>query len=232
MRRAHTADKQQQWSSHALSPYGLAKYITNTRHKSSNSRALLNLSHWPITDDDLSVVSSAGLGVNSLSLRHCLRISDHGLLHLRDMQRGVIGGGLKILDLAGCVGLTDRTCSILADSLPRLHSVDLSCCDRLSDRGLCSLLGGCKYLEKIILQHLQRLSNPSIDAMRTSIVMFRRLHAIGECVHVVHYPCTIFLMVGTTQRMHRLDAYIYIYTSTLFVTPQICAIAQALRMKR
>ena len=200
MRRSH-AEAERQWSSHKLSAYGLAKYIAETRRKSPNGRELLNLSYWPLIDADLSVVSNAGLGINSLLLRYCLRISDDGILHLCGMQRGVIANGLQSLDLTGCAGLTDRACHIIADCLPRLRSVNLSGCSGISDRGLCALLGGCKYLEQVHLQNLPRLSNPSIDAIRINIVMFRCLHIIGEFGFRAQTPNVIYFQVHVTDQL-------------------------------
>lgn len=162
------------WSNHALSSIGLAKYISTARATTS-SHSTINLSHWPLTDDDLTDVelASACKGIHTLMLRRCIKISDRGLsqLLMKCTQ-------LWHLDLAGCKHLTDATCNLVAENLPRLQSIDLTGCHQISDRGLCALFRGCKHLEKAVLRNLPRLSNPTVDAARTSIVMYNKLHTI------------------------------------------------------
>ena len=163
------------WSHHALSSIGLAKYIAAARATTS-SHGTVNLSHWPLTDDDLTdmeLASASKKGIHNLMLRRCIKISDRGLsqLLMKCTQ-------LRHLDLAGCKHLTDATCNFVAENLPRLQSIDLSGCYQISDRGLCALFRGCKYLEKAMLRNLPLLSNPTVDAARTSIVMYNKLHTI------------------------------------------------------
>lgn len=162
------------WSNHALSPIGLAKYIASARI-TTNSHSAVNLSHWPLIDDDLTdlKLASASKGIHTLMLRRCIKISDRGLsqLLMKCTQ-------LRHLDLAGCKHLTDATCNLVAEKIPRLQSIDLSGCHQISDRGLCALFRGCKHLEKAMLRNLPRLSNSTVDAARTSIVMYNKLHTI------------------------------------------------------
>ena len=166
------------WSQHVLSSNGLAKYIIATSSSTNAAKgSTLNLSYWPLDDADLSVVASANCCKNThtLSLRRCSKFTDQGLsqLLMKCSQQ------LRHLDLAGCQNLTDATCNVIAEYNLRLQTIDLSGCCQLSDRGLCALLRGCKHLEKIGLQNLPRVSNPTIDAIRTSVVMYNKLFAMN-----------------------------------------------------
>ena len=161
------------WSQYVLSPNGLAKYIM-----AKGSSGTLNLSYWPFDDADLSGVVATSTNccknIHTLLLRRCNKISDEGVsqLLMKCSQQ------LRHLDLAGCRNLTDSTCNVIAEHNPRLQTIDLSGCCQLSDKGLCALLRGCKHVEKIGLQNLPRLSNATIDAIRTSVVMYNRLFAV------------------------------------------------------
>lgn len=163
------------WSNHALSSIGLAKYIATVRTTRQDSSSALNLSFWPLTDDDLSNVdlASASTGIQTLLLRRCRKVSDRGLSQLL-----IKCTQLRHLDFAGCQHLTDATCNLVAENLPRLETIDLSGCHQMSDPGLCALFHGCKHLEKVMLQNLPRLSNPTVNAVRMSIVMYNKLHTI------------------------------------------------------
>ena len=174
------------WSQHVLSSNGLAKYIIATSSSTNAAKgSTLNLSYWPLDDADLSVVASTNCCKNThtLSLRRCSKFTDQGLsqLLMKCSQQ------LRHLDLAGCQNLTDATCNVIAEYNLRLQTIDLSGCCQLSDRGLCALLRGCKHLEKIELQNLPRMSNPTIDAIRTSVVMYNKLFAmnLSGCMHVM-----------------------------------------------
>ena len=166
------------WTQHVLSSNGLAKYIIAT----SSASGTLSLSYWPFDDADLSGVVATSTNccknIHTLLLRRCNKISDEGVsqLLMKCSQQ------LQHLDLAGCQNLTDATCHVIAEYNPRLLTIDLSGCCQLSDKGLCALLQGCKHLEKIGFQNLPRLSNATIDAMRTSVVMYNRLFAMDNVI--------------------------------------------------
>ena len=177
--RKRGGDTSSSWSNHALSSIGLAKYIksigTTASPTTRDSRSTLDLSYWPLTDEDLIDVQlqRATKGIHSLLIRRCIKISDRGILELLLKCKQ-----LRQVDVAGCDNLTDAACDVIAEHLPRLQTLNLGGCYQISDRGLCALFRGCKHLEKVTLQNLPRLSNPTVDAARSSIVMYKKLHSI------------------------------------------------------
>ena len=125
----------------------------------------LSLPATDVTDDDAIGALTALPALTALSLAHCDRVTDVGLARLAAgapveseevlsgaRSRGLhaslgaaLGGAvrgfaqLRSLDVSGCAAVTDDALHSLAEGCPRLTSLALTDCVRLSDRGICAI---------------------------------------------------------------------------------------------
>ena len=123
----------------------------------------LDLSDSRVFDSDLADICSVTVGLRSLRLDGCYRLTDGGLqtvarrlpqlasLHLADVTRTTdlalhhVGrhlGELRHLGLSGWTSLTDSGVALVTSALPLLHSLHLDRCTLLSDNVLKLLLQG------------------------------------------------------------------------------------------
>lgn len=90
------------------------------------------------------------LGISSMDLSYCNKITDKGILHLVQVCKN-----LKVLSLH--TPITDHTLEIISKGLPALECLNLRFCQGVTDQGIISFVQTCKHLEKL------DLSNTSIS---------------------------------------------------------------------
>lgn len=128
----------------------------------------LNLrSCWQITDQGIchlaglsKEMSTEPLGLVSLGLQDCQRLSDDALKYI---SQGLLS--IESINLSFCVSITDSGLKYLAH-MPKLNELNLRSCDNISDIGMAYLTeGGCtvtaldvSFCEKIGDQALNHLS--------------------------------------------------------------------------
>ena len=148
----------------------------------------LDLSHWPLTDGDISEISSevglhcwSGRRVRSLTLRGCQLLTDAAIPALWALQRGrPLGTGLSDLDVSECLWMRDAACIALGEGLPRLERLDISGCRGLTDRGVVAVMDGCRYLESFRLRNLSRFTDAGMDIIRRNVRVMKMLRELGE----------------------------------------------------
>ncbi len=85
-------------------------------------------------DADIALVAQRCKQVRSLNFSQCVKITDTGLQHLRDLPL------LQTLDLYGCVQISDEGLQHLS-AVKHLQTLNLGWCTQLTDAGLAHLSG-------------------------------------------------------------------------------------------
>lgn len=112
------------------------------------------------------------------------------------------GQTLKELDLANCLGLTNRSLRAIGDTCSGLHSLNISNLDKLTDLALQFLADGCRHIQTLKLCR-NKFSDEAIAAF---------LEASGEslkelCLNNVTSvgPCTAFSLAKCSKKLLVLD---------------------------
>lgn len=158
--------------------------------------------HDAATDDVLVMVLRNFSRAASLSLRHCQRITAAGFaaigvacpalrqlslygcgvhvtgVHVTDKAMASIFSKwnlLQIIDLSGCVELTDATLEAAGQSCPRLRQINLFNCRAVSDAGIAALCAGCVGLETVKLSWCVALMDVELVYIGSTL---RQLHEL------------------------------------------------------
>eukprot|EP00069_Balaena_mysticetus_P001944 bmy_15568T0 len=170
----------------------ISRYITDIKPLPPNikDRLIKIMSvQGQITDSNISEILHPE--VQTLDLRSC-DISDTALLHLcncRKLKKLILNSSkenrisitskgvlalalncrlLKIIDLGGCLGITDVSLQALGENCPFLQCVDFSA-TQVSDSGVVALVSGpcAKKLEEIHMGYCVNLTDEAVEAVLT-----------------------------------------------------------------
>lgn len=177
---------------------GLRRFIAqniNTIHsndispiKKKKMNDFLDLSFWPIKDEDLViVVDASNRYITRLSFHGCIDLTNSGIAYLSNhwgtrLQNQFLPS-LTSLDLSGCVKINDLACKSISIFL-RLESINLSDCSKITDCGIQLIMERCKYLEEIRFRNLFRLQDEGMSFIIRNLVVMKRLRIIGECYEI------------------------------------------------
>ncbi|TCD67495.1 hypothetical protein EIP91_012300, partial [Steccherinum ochraceum] len=126
---------------------------------------LLDLTNcYKLTDDAIIGITTHAPRIQTFLLSGCFELTDRALESL-----GKLGHHLDVLTLAHVDQITDRGVSVLCSACPRLRSVDVSYCSRLTDLSI---------LEFGSLLELNRLIANNIPAITDNSVLFLADHAL------------------------------------------------------
>lgn len=109
------------------------------------------LSLWDVPsigDDGLFEIARECHSLKKLDLCQCPSISDKGVVAIAQSSPD-----LTSLDLESC-NIGDASLQAIAKYCPKLQSVTIKDCPRVTDQGIASLLSACKQLAKVRLQAL------------------------------------------------------------------------------
>ncbi|KFP84653.1 F-box/LRR-repeat protein 13, partial [Apaloderma vittatum] len=126
-------------------------------------RALLylNLSYTDITNATLQVLSSFP-NLQYLSLAHCRKFTDKGLLYLGS------GKGchkLIYLDLSGCTQISVEGFRNIANGCSGIQDLVMNSMPTLTDRCIQALVEKCQQIASVVFLHSPHLSNTTFKAL-------------------------------------------------------------------
>lgn len=84
--------------------------------------------------------------VERLTLTHCTKLTDTGVMALVEGNRNILA-----LDFAGLDSITDHTLLAVADNCPRLQGLNITACRQVTDKSLCAISENCKALKRVNL---------------------------------------------------------------------------------
>ncbi|XP_009863317.1 PREDICTED: F-box/LRR-repeat protein 13 [Apaloderma vittatum] len=127
-------------------------------------RALLylNLSYTDITNATLQVLSSSFPNLQYLSLAHCRKFTDKGLLYLGS------GKGchkLIYLDLSGCTQISVEGFRNIANGCSGIQDLVMNSMPTLTDRCIQALVEKCQQIASVVFLHSPHLSNTTFKAL-------------------------------------------------------------------
>lgn len=117
------------------------------------------------------ILVSAGPFVKTLNLRGCIQVEHYKRAEVvvkacnnlinttlegcRNFQRStlhsLLTGNINLvnLNLTGLIAVTNGTCKVIAQTCPRLESLDISGCTRMDARGIRMVVQGCKKIKDL-----------------------------------------------------------------------------------
>ncbi|POS84691.1 hypothetical protein EPUL_004501 [Erysiphe pulchra] len=140
------------------------------------------------------ILVSAGPFVKTLNLRGCIQVEHYKraeavvkacnnlinttLEGCRNFQRSTLHsllmGNIKLvnLNLTGLVAVTNGTCKIIAQTCPRLESLDISGCTRMDARGIRMVVQGCKKLKDLRTREIKGIGCTELaqDIFETNVL--------------------------------------------------------------
>ena len=125
-----------------------------------------------ITDFSVKSLLQSARYLRELRLAQCLRITDNAILSL---SSDVKFETLRILDLTGCLQLTDLAVERIIDSAPRLRILVLAKCLEITDRAVHAITKLGKNLHDI---HLGRCVQITDDALKELVRCCNRIRYI------------------------------------------------------
>ncbi|KAJ4460553.1 putative leucine Rich Repeat family protein [Paratrimastix pyriformis] len=93
-----------------------------------------------------------------LALGGCDQLTDRTLVVLASHRAQT----LRVLDVAGCKGLTDCGLEAVAAGLPGLKSLDVNGCPKVTDRSMNAILEACRALETLIVLGCRSVTDASM----------------------------------------------------------------------
>ena len=96
---------------------------------------------------------------------------------------------MRSINLDCCDDITDIGLLALADSCPLFDNISLSECDRITDVGVSAIAHGCPFLTSIFLTCQKNITVVSISALALNCRCLRVL----EVVHGIYGFCDDFL---------------------------------------
>ncbi len=163
--------------------YGIEIFISK-----ENDAGILNLSHWPLQNEERILLAIKWCGSNNVwsefIFHGCRNIGDFFLIRLADSPYM----NLSRLDLSGCICITDASCKAISSYFMRLSYLDLSDCSKITDAGLCMIMDGCKYLEELRLRNLHHLQDEGMSYIIRNLALMKRLRVFGK---LKEYLCLV-----------------------------------------
>nr|XP_009941899.1 PREDICTED: LOW QUALITY PROTEIN: F-box/LRR-repeat protein 13 [Opisthocomus hoazin] len=131
---------------------------------SEGCRALLylNLSYTDITDGALRLLSSSFPNLQYLSLAHCRKFTDKGLLYLGS-GRGC--HKLIYLDLSGCIQISVDGFRNIANGCSGIQDLLINNLPTLTDRCIQALVEKCQQIKSVVFLDSPRLSDTTFKAL-------------------------------------------------------------------
>ncbi|NXP75009.1 DRC6 protein, partial [Ramphastos sulfuratus] len=131
---------------------------------SEGCRALLylNLSYTDITDRTLRLLPSSFPNLQHLSLAHCRKFTDKGLLYLGS------GKGchkLRYLDLSGCIQISVDGFRNIANGCSGIQDLLLNEMPALTDRCIQALVEKCQQITSVVFHDSPYLSDTTFKAL-------------------------------------------------------------------
>ncbi|KAM6287700.1 F-box and leucine-rich repeat protein 13 [Spheniscus humboldti] len=131
---------------------------------SEGCRALLylNLSYTDITNGTLRLLSSSFPNLQYLSLAHCRKFTDKGLLYLGS------GKGchkLIYLDLSGCIQISVDGFRNIANGCSRIQDLLINKMPTLTDRCIQALVEKCQQIMSVVFLDSPHLSDTTFKAL-------------------------------------------------------------------
>uniref|UniRef100_T1IUI0 F-box domain-containing protein n=1 Tax=Strigamia maritima TaxID=126957 RepID=T1IUI0_STRMM len=152
--------------------------LTLIEKRKSNLKKLY-LDGWYLTDISYEALEHCS-NLTDLSVSYALHMLDHGLVaikNLKFLQHLTIRNGrdltkasliktfqgpnlqnLKRLDLHSCYYFNDEAVEEMTKCCPSLKDLTLDFCFEITDKGLHSIIFGCKYLEVLSLAGLRNIT--------------------------------------------------------------------------
>ncbi len=114
-------------------------------------------SHPQITYHTLQSIAEHCTGLESLSLRKCMYITDTGLINIS-------GGctGLQLLDVSWCFHLSDDSIISISTNCTGLKSLNLDGCLEITDTSIMSISTNCTGLKSLNLRGCRLITDASI----------------------------------------------------------------------
>ncbi|XP_059639106.1 uncharacterized protein LOC132281419 [Cornus florida] len=151
---------------------------------------------WLITNTGLALLASGSLSrtLQELDIAECNRISDDGVLHLREMccleKLNLANCGLDVTDTGGVaiaaiqtlkgltfswlINISDATLVALAQNCPNLVSIELRGCESITGDGICAFANH-KSLESLVLASCYKFSGEDLQEMVRGCQTLRRI---------------------------------------------------------
>ncbi|XP_063998627.1 LOW QUALITY PROTEIN: F-box and leucine-rich repeat protein 13 [Pogoniulus pusillus] len=131
---------------------------------SEGCRALLylNLSHTDITDRTLRLLPSSFPNLQHLSLSHCRKFTEKGLLYL---SSGKGCHKLRYLDLSGCIQISVDGFRNIAKGCSGIQDLLLNKMPALTDRCIQALVEKCQQIMSIVFLDSPHLSDTTFKAL-------------------------------------------------------------------
>ncbi|KAK1419989.1 hypothetical protein QVD17_29476 [Tagetes erecta] len=180
--------------------------VTNESLKAIGESHILNLNMrgcYLITDLGLEYLANGDLKkcLQILNLSKCDRISDHGIIHLKQIV------GLTELNLSKCgVHVTDSAIVAITSHLPNIEFLDLSWLINVTDISLLSISSRCLKLDGIYLTGCEAITAEGLRAfsghqtLRT-LVLFSCYNFSWEDVKSVALTCIGLQYIGLMKEI-------------------------------
>eukprot|EP00897_Mesotaenium_endlicherianum_P009978 jgi/Mesen1/9008/ME000563S08325 len=142
-------------------------------------RGVADLSFSCLTDSALEAVAAWCRHLESLDLSMASALSDHVCA---DVAAAANGGAhtWQVLDLSGCLGVTETGVIAIADSCPDLRLLNLCGCEQAgTDKALQAIAKGCPRLQSLNLGWCERLTDAGVSALAAGCAGLRVLDLCG-----------------------------------------------------
>ena len=129
-----------------------------------------------LTDDNVNDIGRLCPGLRTIVLRNCVHLSDTGVVSLSQCAL------LEVVDLWGCMMVTDAGVGALARHCTQLRHLSLSQCIRVSDEALC-VLARCQRLTHLNLDRCLKISNQGLADLAAHCVPLSHLN-LASCFKI------------------------------------------------
>ena len=144
----------------------------------------VDLSYWPLTDENIGLLEPIAHLYRSLNLKHCYYVSNTGVAHIIRLSVN-----LNNLDIRGCHQLSDDFISSIKIYLPNLKFLNFSDCPLITDMGIAIVMECCVCLCSFHIRNNSSLTDKGLIAMCRNIRASRVLEELGNSL--IHDFCYI-----------------------------------------
>ena len=151
------------------------------------------LAYYPykVTDHTLQSIAEHCTGLQSLSLRHCLEITDAGFIiiseHYPNLQSLTVdcwgqitdASIVSILNLQWCHQITDASIISISTHCTGLQSLNLCGCHQITDASIISISTHITGLQSLNLQWCHQITDASIISVSTNCTGLKLLNLNG-----------------------------------------------------
>jgi hypothetical protein len=152
-----------------------------------------------VVDDILDNIDAFGAfqHLQKLQLNHCMGATDAGLIEV--LQHTV---GMRVLDIASCEHITDRSAMFMGKLCPDLEELNISGCWLITDAGFVHLLDNCLRLKRLNITGCSRITDGQLAGLPDRCTGLTSLSAGGQlCVGpegiigMISLPCLSSLSI-------------------------------------